>query len=64
MKSWTPRLIYAAVAVATLALSGCVAYDPGPTYAYGPAPGYYYGPPVYGSIYLGGGWHEDHRHWH
>jgi hypothetical protein len=39
------------------ALGGCY-YGPGP-YAYGPEPAYY-GPPVYGSVVVGGGWHD---HW-
>lgn len=32
-------------------------------YGYYPAYPYYYGPPVYGSIFIGGGWGWHHRHW-
>jgi hypothetical protein len=35
-------------------------YYPG---GYYPAYPYYYGPPVYGSIFIGGGWGGHHHHW-
>ncbi|GGF36166.1 hypothetical protein GCM10011611_48240 [Aliidongia dinghuensis] len=67
-KSLIGRIAF--VGLCALALAGCY-YEPAP-YAYGPAPaysyyspGYYYGPPVYGSVYVGGGWGHGwgHDHW-
>jgi hypothetical protein len=57
----------AAIFALGLGLAGCV-YEPAPayypTYGYAPPPPVYYGPPVYGSVVIGGGWGEGHRHWH